>query len=157
MTLTLHSIFDDHQQYILATDFQKFNTYVESEQRALYESIAVGEFGDHDYAPTLDRDMHGKYTNILLEAGWMAWRRCCKMRQALAGGDKLVSHWTVDGKGGDYVDLGVAIGAGTSKGDLVQVYRDTTNGQMYFREPEDFIGRLKPLVAEAYIPLPCGE
>ena len=35
------------------------------------------------------------------------------------------------------------IGAGTSKGDLVQVYRDTATGQLFFREPEDFIGRME--------------
>lgn len=52
------------------------------------------------------------------------------------------AHFTCIGKGGDYRDMGVAIGAGTSKGDLVQVYRDTKNGQLYFREPEDFIVRM---------------
>jgi hypothetical protein len=51
--------------------------------------------------------------------------------------------FTCIGKGGKYEDLGVAIGAGTSKGDLVQVYRDTTTGQLFFREPEDFIDRME--------------
>lgn len=51
--------------------------------------------------------------------------------------------FTCIGKGGTYEDMGVAIGAGTSKGDLVQVYRDTATGQLYFREPEDFIDRME--------------
>ena len=55
------------------------------------------------------------------------------------------AHFTCIGKGGDYIDLGVAIGAGTSKGDLAQVYRDTKNGQLFFREPEDFIPRMEPI------------
>lgn len=56
---------------------------------------------------------------------------------------KMGTIFTCIGKGGRYEDMGVAIGAGTSKGELKQVYRDTATGQLFFREPEDFIDRME--------------
>ncbi|MEB0311529.1 hypothetical protein QN382_19840 [Pseudomonas sp. 10B1] len=57
--------------------------------------------------------------------------------------DCRLAQYTCIGKGGKYTDIGVAIGAGTCKGELVQVYRDGSNGQMYFRELEDFVERIE--------------
>lgn len=46
------------------------------------------------------------------------------------------------GKGGLYELLGVAQGAGTSRGDYLVVYRDTANGRLYFRTDSDFTERM---------------
>lgn len=53
--------------------------------------------------------------------------------------------WTCDGKGGRYELIARAKGAGKSKliSDFL-VYRDTTSGEVFYREPEDFSDRMVP-------------
>ncbi|WP_426106399.1 hypothetical protein [Massilia sp. TSP1-1-2] len=40
-------------------------------------------------------------------------------------------------------DMGVASGAGTSRGNLIHVYRDAKNGALYYRTPMEFAERMK--------------
>jgi hypothetical protein len=118
---------------------------------------------DRNYAVMTDPD-NGHYGWLFQkhpDGMWVSLRKAlpAEMQQALTGKGMLdfmdkagIPHpappkqgtlFTCIGKGGCYEDMGVAIGAGTSKGDLVQVYRDTATGQLYFREPENFIDRME--------------
>lgn len=54
-------------------------------------------------------------------------------------------YYTCIGKGGEYVRLGEAIGAGTSKPQRVEVYRDTKTHQLFFRTQEDFDARMEEI------------
>lgn len=51
--------------------------------------------------------------------------------------------YTSVSKGGEYELLGASSGAGKLKGFPLMVYRDTTTGKLYHREPEDFAVRMK--------------
>lgn len=53
--------------------------------------------------------------------------------------------YTCIGKGGAYELLGTAIGAGTSRGTDVVVYRDAATGQLFHRTQEDWAARMEPL------------
>lgn len=53
--------------------------------------------------------------------------------------------YTCIGKGGRYELVGVACGAGTSRGTTVDVYRDVDTGVMYFRTPADFDERMQKI------------
>lgn len=53
------------------------------------------------------------------------------------------TYYTCKGKGGKYVVVSYATGAGTSKGTKVMVYRDTESRQLFFRTPEDFRNRME--------------
>lgn len=59
-------------------------------------------------------------------------------------------RYTCAGKGGEYVIVGTAKGAGTSRinADLI-VYRDVADGTLYFRNEEDFARRMEPAAAPA--------
>jgi hypothetical protein len=57
-------------------------------------------------------------------------------------------RYTCISKGGEYGLMGTIYGAGKSKGLVGRAYRDTVTGKMYFREPEDFISRMKPIATE---------
>jgi hypothetical protein len=50
--------------------------------------------------------------------------------------------YTCIGKGGEYELVGVARGAGTMRGNLVHVYRDTGTGCLFYRTPMDFSQRM---------------
>jgi hypothetical protein len=50
--------------------------------------------------------------------------------------------YTCKGKGGLYELMGVAKGAGVSRGTETIVYRDTTTGALYFRTPDEFDDRM---------------
>ncbi len=52
---------------------------------------------------------------------------------------------TCKGKGGDYIVVGVAIGAGVSRGNLVHVYRDSQSDILFYRTPMDFAERMEIL------------
>ena len=65
---------------------------------------------------------------------------------ATVQGDAVRPLYTCIGKGGEYHYLGTAIGAGDSRGELVEVYQDE-NGQLYHRTPEDFMERMGPIAA----------
>lgn len=54
-------------------------------------------------------------------------------------------RYTCIGKGGEYELIGVAYGAGASRGTLVNVYRDVATGATYFRTPRDFDERMERL------------
>jgi hypothetical protein len=53
------------------------------------------------------------------------------------------SLFTCIGKGGRYELMGHAYGAGTSHGIVAVVYRDVTDGVMYFRTLMDFSERMQ--------------
>lgn len=55
--------------------------------------------------------------------------------------------YTCIGKGGEYEHIGVAAGAGVTRGNLVHVYRDKTSGNLFYRTPMDFDTRMAPLAA----------
>jgi hypothetical protein len=55
--------------------------------------------------------------------------------------------YTCIGKGGEYEHVGVAAGAGVTRGNLVHVYRDKTSGNLFYRTPIDFDTRMAPLAA----------
>lgn len=81
-----------------------------------------------------------------------AARRIAECRGRLAGMEGMLEKCqiphpthTCDGKGGQYEHLGRAIGAGTSKGAMIDVYRDCVTGMLFFRTPEDFTNRMLPL------------
>ena len=61
-------------------------------------------------------------------------------------GDAHRPLYTCIGKGGEYRYLGTAIGAGDSRGELIEVYQDES-GQLYHRTPEDFMERMEPVAA----------
>lgn len=54
-----------------------------------------------------------------------------------------VANLTCKGKGGAYAEIGVAAGAGTMRGNLVHVYRDAANGNLFYRTPMDFADRME--------------
>ena len=54
-------------------------------------------------------------------------------------------EYTCIGKGGRYELLGVAYGAGTSRGTIINLYRDVDTGVMYFRTPVDFDERMQKI------------
>lgn len=83
------------------------------------------------------------------ESGLMAWalaalKKVSAERDALQG----EGRYTSISKGGEYALMGTIYGAGGSKGLVGRAYRDTTSGKMYFREPEEFISRIKPITME---------
>lgn len=54
--------------------------------------------------------------------------------------------YTRKGRGGKYEYLGVARGAGTSKGSApLVVYRDMETGALLYREPENFNFRMQQI------------
>ena len=81
--------------------------------------------------------VHTVYTEMLAAA---------PSAPATVQGDALRPLYTCIGKGGEYRYLGTAIGAGDSRGELVEVYQDE-NGQLYHRTPEDFMERMEPVAA----------
>ena len=83
------------------------------------------------------------------QSGLMAWAlaalvKVSKERDALLG----EGRYTSVSKGGEYAVLGTINGAGQAKGLVGRVYRDTETGTLYFREPEDFAKRMKPIAME---------
>lgn len=52
---------------------------------------------------------------------------------------------TCKGKGGRYELIGVATGAGTSRGQEIVLYRDMATNDFYFRTEEDFEERMEPV------------
>lgn len=54
-----------------------------------------------------------------------------------------VANLTCKGKGGTYVEIGVAAGAGTMRGNLVHVYRNVATGNLFYRTPMDFAERME--------------
>jgi hypothetical protein len=64
--------------------------------------------------------------------------------------------YTCKGKGGVYELIGVAYGAGTSRGTIVNLYREAEIGVMYFRTPADFHDRMERIDA-AMAAAPSGE
>jgi len=63
--------------------------------------------------------------------------------EALVLQPKQGTLYTFDDREGTFEDMGVAIGDGVELGELVQVFRNTHNGQLHFRDPEDFVGHIK--------------
>ena len=57
----------------------------------------------------------------------------------------MADLFTCKGKGGTYEDVGTAVGAGTSRGEIVRVYRDTVTGNLYYRAPTDFAERMESI------------
>ena len=51
--------------------------------------------------------------------------------------------YTCKGKGGVYELVGVAYGAGTSRGQTINLYREVASGVLYYREPRDFHERME--------------
>jgi hypothetical protein len=62
--------------------------------------------------------------------------------------------FTCIGKGGEYELIGLATGAGSSRGTEVKVYRDTATGRLFFRGLDDFENRMARLDRAA---APAGE
>lgn len=60
----------------------------------------------------------------------------------------MSKYYTCEGKGGLYVLLGSAIGAGTSRGQHIEIYQDFKSGQLYFRTTGDFDRRMVMLSHE---------
>jgi hypothetical protein len=70
----------------------------------------------------------------------------------------VTEFYTCEGKGGEYELLGLAIGAGLTKGEDRQIYRDTTTGQLFLRGADDFKNRMVKLVQQTPPPPPsAGE
>lgn len=63
--------------------------------------------------------------------------------------------YTCIGKGGEYEHIGVAAGAGVTRGNLVHVYRDKASGSLFYRTPMDFDTRMERIAA-APSPLNSG-
>lgn len=57
--------------------------------------------------------------------------------------------YTCLGKGGCYELLGESDGSGTSRGERLVVYRDTTTGRLFHRTPLNFAGRMELVEAQA--------
>lgn len=55
--------------------------------------------------------------------------------------------YTCIGKGGTYAHVGVAAGAGYTRGGLVHVYRDQATGNLFYRTPADFDARMERIAA----------
>jgi hypothetical protein len=55
--------------------------------------------------------------------------------------------YTCIGKGGEYEHIGIAAGAGVTRGNLVHVYRDRANGNLFYRTPMDFDARMERIAA----------
>lgn len=53
-----------------------------------------------------------------------------------------VPLYTCSGKGGEYELIGQSAGAGTRRGETLKVYRDTHNGLLFHRTPEEFDARM---------------
>lgn len=83
------------------------------------------------------------------ESGLMAWALAALVK-VTAERDALFGEgrYTSISKGGEYALMGTIYGAGGSKGLVGRAYRDATSGKMYFREPEDFVQRIKPIAME---------
>jgi hypothetical protein len=64
--------------------------------------------------------------------------------------------YTCIGKGGEYEHIGVAAGAGVTRGNLVHVYRDRANGKLFYRTPMDFDARMERIAA-APTPMNSGK
>lgn len=63
--------------------------------------------------------------------------------------------YTVRNKGGSYRLIGLATGAGTSRGKPpVVLYECLDTGQMYYREQGDFTERLEPVLSTLPTPPP---
>jgi hypothetical protein len=58
-------------------------------------------------------------------------------------------RYTCIGKGGEYELLGVAYGAGSSRGNTVNLYREIATGVTYFRTPTDFAERMQMIARPA--------
>lgn len=63
--------------------------------------------------------------------------------QQEAKAEQVGERYTCIGKGGDYVHVGVASGAGLLAGSLYHVYRDTLSGLLFARSPMDFHARMQ--------------
>lgn len=59
-----------------------------------------------------------------------------------------IHYYTCNGKGGVYELLGTAKGAGNTKYDEVVVYRDVSDGQLYFRNAASFAERMTLISTE---------
>jgi hypothetical protein len=68
-----------------------------------------------------------------------------QLKVELAEKSAIPELYTCIGKGGAYARIGTAIGAGLSRGQSAEVYRDIATAQLYFREPEDFSNRMDKL------------
>ncbi len=66
-------------------------------------------------------------------------------------------HYTCTGKGGRYVPLGLAKGAGTSRGQVRTIYRNAFTGELFFREPGDFASRMAPIEDDASVCVEVAE
>lgn len=53
--------------------------------------------------------------------------------------------YTCKGKGGVYELVGVIYGAGTCRGQTMNLYREIATGVLYFRTPADFQERMEVL------------
>jgi hypothetical protein len=73
------------------------------------------------------------------------WEAICEQFGQPAPTAVADERYTCIGKGGEYVRLGTAIGAGQSRGEIIEVYRDEKQGQLYFRETSDFFDRMQLL------------
>lgn len=85
-----------------------------------------------------DADCHDSCGYIGAECDFPA----CKVR-APTSSRAPAPRYTCIGKGGEYELIGVAYGAGTSRGTTVNLYRDAMTGVIYFRTPEDFAQRME--------------
>lgn len=63
---------------------------------------------------------------------------------------KTGSVYECTGKGGRYEVLGVATGAGTSRGEARVIYMDASTGRLFMRSLEDFEARMG-LIAEGAV------
>jgi len=64
--------------------------------------------------------------------------------------DKVFAVYTCKGKGGEYELLGVIYGAGTSRGNTLNLYREVSTHAMYYRTPEDFAERMERIGTRTY-------
>lgn len=69
----------------------------------------------------------------------------------------MTEFYTCEGKGGEYELIGLATGAGLTKGEDRQIYRDTTTGQLFLRGAEDFANRMVKLVQQTPPPPPSAD
>jgi hypothetical protein len=81
-----------------------------------------------------------------VQQAWIANAELSKLRAQIARQSRGAIY-TCKGKGGAYEHVGVAAGAGQTRGCLVHVYRDRTTGSLFYRTPADFDTRMELVAA----------
>lgn len=100
------------------------------------------KFWHADHRPTV-KNMHS-LSHVVVHYIWSAGR-AAQSAQAPAG--EPVATLTCKGNGGAYIDVGIAAGAGVSRGNLMHIYSDAATGNLFYRTPMDFAARMERIAA----------